>query len=300
MFSSSKKICLAALVVILSLFGRGASAQFINPATTTLGANVSASYFPDASASALGAHSSYSVFAGAIRTQLKATVGGAVTSTFNTFCVDINTNLNPSSRDLSITHAFTTANFNAAVRENNPGGIANGAVVVTAATTPVPASTSDALIGSRIGWLYDTYANGANVFAPNDASHRVYAAALQLAIWEVEYDYNTNNSPSGTNGNSLDLGVGHFRVGTVVDAVTGLDIKASVVTQANLFLSSVGTNSAVANYYQINETAVNGGAQRQSLLGQVTTPEPGSTALLGAGLLSLIGFIRKRKSRQSA
>jgi hypothetical protein len=130
--------------------------------------------------------------------------------------------------------------------------------------------------GGKAAWLFNTF--GSTV------STGVQAAALQVAIWEVLYD------------NDHNLGGGAFQL-VRYGAYTGFDEANKIYDQANLYLTGPGglfsSSAPNGSYYTsvatwLDATGPRGGQD------QITTPQPGTLALLGVG--AFVGrFARRRR-----
>lgn len=117
--------------------------------------------------------------------------------------------------------------------------------------------------------LYDVYHafGGATMIAGIDNE---FAAAFQVAIWEIVTDYN-----AGTGLSSLDLGTGSFQV-------TKVNGSSARTTTFNGYLSDIF--GAIGSGSSAGVVALsNNGAQDQLFV----IPAPGSVALAGSGLLML-------------
>jgi len=121
--------------------------------------------------------------------------------------------------------------------------------------------------GGKAAWLL-------NSFAPTVTSG-LAAAALQVAIWEVLYD------------NDHNLSTGSFAIVTTDAAYTGAARALQIAAQADTYLAQLFSASAPNHEYYtstaawLNATSETGGGQDQ-----ITTPEPGSLALMAlAGML---------------
>lgn len=119
------------------------------------------------------------------------------------------------------------------------------------------------------------YADGAQVSAGADAN---FAAAFQIAVWEIVKDYD-----AGVGNASLNVNAGQFRARS-----TGGGSLASGITMAlnNLF-AAVGSN---ANFSAIVGLASNK-YQDQMVLRQIPLPSAGAMGLAG---LALIAARRRR------
>lgn len=122
-------------------------------------------------------------------------------------------------------------------------------------------------------WLLGHYAPGlGNPYAPNSLSTTI--TALQVAIWEVTYDYSSSGSYS--------LGGGNFKA-------SGL--SSAVATLANSYLTALAGANPTLTGLQFSGVAVSG--KNQDLI-VGNTPEPGSMILFGSAA-GLMGWLRRRR-----
>ncbi len=135
--------------------------------------------------------------------------------------------------------------------------------------------------GAQIAYLYNT-------FAPFVGADMVKGAALQLSIWETEYDYDTSMTNKG-----LDFGGGTFKFLNTIDPT----LNTAVMNQANADLNSLrlfGTNYAGDVTYL---NAAHSGSNGQSLIGPASVPEPGAVSLAVSSLIGMSVFVGRRRRK---
>ena len=137
--------------------------------------------------------------------------------------------------------------------------------------------------GDAVAYLYDTFA----VQALNDP---IKQSALQLAIWEAEYDYIPSTS-AGAAANHLNLTLGnHTFQGAATDAT-------AIVNQANAYLNTMPGSGTITTFsaLYLQSTSHPGGNTLQDLLG--VTPEPGAISFAAASLVGAASLFLRRRHR---
>jgi hypothetical protein len=114
----------------------------------------------------------------------------------------------------------------------------------------------------------------------------VNTAALQIAIWEIEYDQTTGGSYNLSNPDSF-----YF-------SHTSDSSSSAALAQAQTYLNDVTSSTWVGdgNHYIEYLTSTTGTVQNLIYLatGTVTTPEPSTIAIFGMGLLGLWAARRRK------
>ena len=125
--------------------------------------------------------------------------------------------------------------------------------------------------------IYDmyAYAGGQENGADSDM-----AAAFQLAIWEVIYDYSGNAS-------SLSLSSGDLKAKSAL----GLSLSSSILNKASLLFAAIGSNAA-----QLGLMGFQNGSFQDQIAHVQLVPVPMAAM---AGLVGLMGaaYVRRRVSR---
>lgn len=116
----------------------------------------------------------------------------------------------------------------------------------------------------QIGWLVNQIAS---------ADTNAKRVGLQVAIWEVSYDF--------ASGNPLDLTDGIFTAAAHNPNTT------AAINYATQYLAGMGNYGIGYTYY--------GNSQFQDFVGPAPVPEPMTMALAGLGL-SAVGVIRRKRS----
>ena len=174
------------------------------------------------------------IFAGALLTQV-----GSGTA-FDSYCIDLNHQFSPP----------THWQANEATTFTNTSDSSNHTIVGSA---------------SALAYLYNTYSGLQNT-GSNSYSQNTLAAALQIALWTVEYDGNNGNNQSASSAFNF-----HNISNTTAD-------KAAI-TLANSYITamqSVNYSAQTAEFYLAEHV----GSSYQDLIGPsgasptVTTPEP--------------------------
>lgn len=199
------------------------------------------------------------VYIGSFSTTFTPT-GGTATPSFDAYCIDIfHEFYAPASWTATQT---TSASFNA-----------NG--------NSDPTNPGQANIGSSLAYLYDTYASSATT--------GTLGAALQIALWTVEYD--------GVNGNP--------NTGSVFSIASGQSTALdTAIADAKTYIAdmpSTTSSSSASIYLAVHPTS--NPSLYQDLIGPGGTsqpnavPEPSSMVLAAVGALAGLGTIA-RKSRR--
>lgn len=155
---------------------------------------------------------------------------------------------------------------------------------ITVRTTDEMTGTT-ANVGQKAAWLFNTYA--ATIHADYSSASKAMAAGLQLAIWEVLYD--TTYQIDGTKADK-----GSFYA-------TGVYTSAAAISYGNQYLQNLlgsGTSYLSADAMWLDSENAKYGLTGGPGQDQITrsVPEPGTLALLGAGLLGIAGARRKKKT----
>ncbi len=142
--------------------------------------------------------------------------------------------------------------------------------------------------GAQVAYLYDTFVGSVG----NDA---VKGAALQIAIWEVEYDYTGSGVTHG-----IDLNDGAFKFTSVRgDDAGGTEYNNILAQLTNTghtgYLDNVPTSfSGTAKFLEANHPTGNTG---QSLIGPANVPEPGMVSLMASSLVGMSAFALRRRRK---
>ncbi len=225
-------------------------------------------------------------YAGVFNTDIMA--NGQTSSVFDTYCIDLYHDFGgPITQWTADTS--TTWNVGSNSDSSNPGV---------------------AGIGGAMAYLYDQYdpavvAAVAAAAAAQDPQHpevaaafyataRLDAAALQVALWSVEY-----NGTGVKTDDQSNLAPGRFYLGA--GDTTNHDLQNQVYTLANSDIASIGTNQGTAIFYISQRDALS-----QDLIGPGTVniplaivPEPSSVAMVAVGL-GVVVLRRVRNSRRDA
>ncbi|MBI4799171.1 MAG: Cys-Gln thioester bond-forming surface protein [Desulfarculus sp.] len=141
----------------------------------------------------------------------------------------------------------------------------------------------------QAGWLLGHYGPGLG-YAHAGYSTAASITALQLAIWEVTYDY---ASTYDTTGSSTALSTGNFIAYNVANENStvrslALSYLASLPTQlAQLTLTGLGYGGVARS-----------GSQQDLVVGANAVPGPGSMLLFGSAA-GLLGWWRRRQARRT-
>lgn len=194
--------------------------------------------------------SSMNVFAGQLKHNLSGGTGAAagLSGEHTTFCTDL--------------YQFVTS------------------TTLTYDVVPLEALPSSSPMGAaRASALLDIYTTAAGAQLSSSASND-YAAAFQLAVWEIATDFNPNVGAS-----SLNISAGNFRA-TKTD---GSAVSSAVQGYVNSFFAVVG---APRNGTAPQMLGLRSGSNQDQL---VQVPGPGSAAIAGLGGLLAVGRRRKAK-----
>lgn len=134
-----------------------------------------------------------------------------------------------------------------------------------------PVGSSDQ--AQAAAWLLGHYAPGlGNPYAPNSLATTI--TALQVAIWEVTYDYSDSGNYSLTGGNFKASG-----------------LSSAVALLANSYLTNLGAADPTLTGLAFSGV-VRSGKNQDLIVG--STPEPGSMILFGSAA-GLMGWLRRRR-----
>lgn len=146
------------------------------------------------------------------------------------------------------------------------------------ADAPSPGTPMGATKAQAIVDLYD-YAGGNQFATDATAANRDFAAAFQIAVWEIVYDYDGSSS-------SLDVGSDNLKV-TKTD---GSALSSGVSNLLTLMFNHV-QNVEASNPHLF--AVIRNGSQDQLVL---LVPVPAPLALAGAGLI-FVPLVRRRLAR---
>jgi hypothetical protein len=143
--------------------------------------------------------------------------------------------------------------------------------------------------GGGVGYLYDQFAPAIAAEADGDARN-LDGAALQVAIWKVEYD----------NGGLLTSG--HFEM---ADSSDPNSVQHQVFARATQYLGTYdGSQSADATWYDaVAHPVVSGYTTNQNMIGPPTltitsvAPEPSTLVLATLGAASGLAYALARRRR---
>lgn len=191
------------------------------------------------------------VFAGQLQHQLSGATGSysVLNGVKNTFCTDLTQYVS------SNTTAYTFV--------------------------PVSAVPDSAPMGSAKAAAIQNMYNGANGAQLASNASTDFAAAFQLAVWEVVTDYNSNLGPA-----SISLTSGSFKAKKTDGSALGSGIMTAFNTIIGYINQSYNTNTKIV-------AISNNRSQDQIVDGQCFIPAPGAAVLasMGLGLTAL----RRRK-----
>jgi hypothetical protein len=161
------------------------------------------------------------------------------------------------------------------------GATSNGAIYTVAPIANLPQTSGWPAMGStRAQGVYNLYATAAGL---QNGTSNDWAAAFQIALWEVVYDY------SGTSA-SLSLTAGNFKA----KDTDGTSLTSSIATKvATLFAGVVGSSVTQTGLMGLT----NNGCQDQIVQVDTIVPLPGAASM---GLAALgAGFMVRRLRRRA-
>lgn len=131
---------------------------------------------------------------------------------------------------------------------------------------------------SKMQAIYDMYAAAAgSQMGANDDM----AAAFQLAVWEVIYDYDPSNT------SSLNLSSGNLKARNSL----GLSLSSTILNHAAGLFSAIGSNAAQTGLLGFTNSSF----QDQILQVQLV-PIP-MAVIAGLAGLGMVGYVRRRRTR---
>jgi PEP-CTERM motif len=238
---------------------------------------------------------------GAYNTKIGTDLSGGTNytygSTFESFCIDVWQTLSFNrSPDYTLGYTPTAPSPYQTGKDYTYRSSMIGYTPKTGSPGVDPISTQ---VVQNLSRLYDEAHSGGHlvnspVFTssnPNTAFNSpVGSAALQLAIWEIVYDtdkYNTNGGYYYLNSGNNTLDGDFYSVGNTT--VNSLEVVAQAQEWLNYLMAYSPSKYGISGYVSQN---------KQDVIVFTAVPEPGTYALLVAGL-GLLGIASRRRKRKA-
>jgi hypothetical protein len=162
---------------------------------------------------------------------------------------------------------------------NNPTGVGNfyPGTFYTAATISGVSGQASLAINSEVSWLADQMAG----YSPNVPANASITGPISMAIWELEFPTSTDWDKSTGGADPIDQAA-QIWIDRASAAVIG-----GYQPDSAFFIPN---DPSIQRFVAISETSTPG------TLG-LLAPEPGTLGMMGAGLLGLVGMLRRKLAR---
>jgi len=162
-----------------------------------------------------------------------------------------------------------------------------GTYTVSQLTTSGAGGSNPSLATTQIGEIGSLIVNGDSLISKaSKTAVQAISAAVQLAIWDVEY-----NNPKKVNGKSVNTTTAFTYLGPTSQLPQG------TINLANTYVANVEAGGSWDSYnYAVTLLTASG---NQSMVYANATPLPATLPLFGTGL-GVVGLLARRRKRKAA
>lgn len=183
---------------------------------------------------------------------------------------------------------------------------ANNSAISTSSGYKITGSASQvAWTQQQVNELTYLLANGPAYSASPAAGNDLQTAALQIAIWEVEYDNNLSYTIGASNTQLTSVSPGTFSISWAGSLTTTQNNTLQSYITADLNGAYAHANTTTpGSVFELTDASPITSSSNQSLIyyipgagsigGGSAAPEPGTLALLGGGLAGIAALRRRR------